>query len=406
MSVPSLRAAAAAVLPQTVVLHTRHLDADGDVADGGAAGVVLTRYGHILTNAHNLDDRPHVDVELADGSRHAARVVAVDRVLDIAVIKIRAGRPLTPVRVAPPGSVHVGDTVFAVGMPYDHRCKFSVTQGIVSHTERYKPWENGSLLPHLQTDAALNRGNSGGGLFDTQGRLVGLNSSIRSFEILGQSTGNIGLGFAIDATVAMALAQKLIRHGRAMTPHLGAIVTDLNPPLKRALSLGHGLYVQAVTGKGTAAALDLQPGDVLTHLDGVPLTARNQAVAQLYLRAGDRVTFRWVRNGTPRIGQTRLKAHLRRRYVPRPVEKPSVAGLSLKATTNGLHITGVVFGSVADRATLEEDMQLVAVKTPTGRWKRLRTTADLKAALAAAGPAGVLVKALADDVPFVTALHR
>jgi S1-C subfamily serine protease len=398
MSLPSLRAAAAAVLPQTVVLHTRHLDADGDVAEGGAAGVILTRHGHILTNAHNLDDRPHVDVELSDGSRHPARVVGVDRLLDIAVLKIKAGRPLTPVSVAPPGSVHVGDVVFAVGMPYDHRCKFSVTQGIVGHTARYKPWENGSLLRHLQTDAALNRGNSGGGLFDVQGRLVGLNSSIRSFEILGHSTGNIGLGFAIEANTAVAIARKLCARRRALTPHLGAIVTDLNPPLKRALGLSHGLYVQAVANTGTAFALGLQPGDVLTH--------REQATAQLYLRAGDRVTLDWVRNGKTLTGRAVLKARTRRRYTPRPVEKPSVAGLRLRADANGLLVTGVAFGSVADRATLEEDMVLVAVKAPTGDWTPLRTTADLKAALAAAGPAGVLVKALADDVPFVTALHR
>jgi S1-C subfamily serine protease len=204
----------------------------------------------------------------------------------------------------------------------------------------------------------------------------------------------------------VAIASKLCARRRALTPHLGAIVSDLNPPLTRARGLSHGLYVQAVANTGTAVALGLQPGDVLTHLDGVPLTHREQATAQLYLRAGDRVTLGWVRDGKVLTGRTVLKAHTRRRYTPRRVDKPSVAGLRLRADANGLLVTGVAFGSVADRATLEEDMVLVAVKAPTGDWTPLRTTADLKAALAAAGPAGVLVKALADDVPFVTALHR
>jgi len=224
------------------------------------SGFIVSDNGYILTNAHVVAGAKEVTVTLRDKRQLPARVVAVDPPTDVAVIKV-ASKGLPKVAIGNPANLKVGEWVAAIGSPFG--LEYSVTKGIVSAVERALPDEN--YVPFIQTDAALNPGNSGGPLFNMKGEVVGINSQIYS-----RSGGFMGISFAIPIDVAMDVSRQLLAAGKVTRGRLGVAVREPSAEQVRSLNLtkGKGALVIAVEKGGPADKAGLQPGDIIVRYDG------------------------------------------------------------------------------------------------------------------------------------------
>ena len=191
------------------------------------SGFVIDAAGYIITNAHLVADRPEISVRLADRREFEARVVGVDPVSDIALLKIEASG-LPPVRIGDPAKLRPGEWVAAIGSPFG--LERSVTAGIVSALGRTLPEE--SFVPFIQTDVAVNPGNSGGPLFNLRGEVVGVNSGFYS-----DTGGYAGVSFAIPIDVAMEVAAQLRAYGKVTRGRIGVRLQEVTVELARALKL-------------------------------------------------------------------------------------------------------------------------------------------------------------------------
>lgn len=241
---------------------------------GQGSGFIVSADGLVLTNAHVVRNARLVTVKLSDRREFAAKVLGSDASTDIAVLKIDA-QGLPTVSFGDPKAVQVGDWVLAIGAPYGF--EQTATQGIVSAKGRSLPGE--SVVPFIQTDAAVNPGNSGGPLFDAEGRVIGINAQIYS-----QSGGFQGLAFAIPVNVALRVKDQIVAHGRVEHARLGVVLQELTAPLARSFGLKapDGALVASVEPGSAAAAAGLKPGDVITAIDGTPV----QVVGDVTLRVG------------------------------------------------------------------------------------------------------------------------
>jgi serine protease Do/serine protease DegQ len=251
------------------------------IPNGLGSGVIISQDGYILTNNHVVSDNSgdpadEITVHLDDGSQVEAVLVGRDERTDVALLKIeREGLPF--IRMADSDNLRVGDVVFAIGNPLG--VGQTSTMGIVSATKR----TNLGLLGNqgyenfIQTDAAINRGNSGGALVDAKGRLVGINTAIYS-----QTGGNIGIGFAIPTRLARTVVLELIDTGRVRRGYLGVSISDMNPDLAEAfgLEMASGALVEAVQDDTPAAKAGIERGDVIIRISGEEI----ESVADLRLR--------------------------------------------------------------------------------------------------------------------------
>ena len=230
------------------------------ITRGLGSGFIVKADGVVLTNAHVVAGANEVRVKLTDKREFPAKVIGIDKTSDIAVLKIDA-RDLPTVKIGDPSQAHVGEWVLAIGSPFGF--ENSATAGIVSARARSLPDEG--YVPFLQTDVAVNPGNSGGPLFDASGEVIGVNSQIYS-----QSGGYMGLSFAIPIDVAMNVEQQLVAHGKVIRGRLGVTVQDVNQALAQSFGLPKpsGALVSSVEKGGPAAKAGLQPGDVILALDG------------------------------------------------------------------------------------------------------------------------------------------
>jgi serine protease Do len=235
---------------------------------GLGSGFIVSRDGLILTNAHVVRDASLVTVKLSDRREFKAKVLGVDPATDIAVLKINAGN-LPTVRLGDSDQLGVGDYVLAIGAPYGF--EESATSGIVSAKGRTLP--GGSPVPFIQTDVAVNPGNSGGPLFDTAGNVIGINSQIYS-----NTGGYEGLSFAIPIKVALQVKDQIVTTGKVQHARLGVMVQPLTQALARSFHLDHpdGALVSSVTPDGAAARAGIQPGDVILSVDGTAVRSVEQ----------------------------------------------------------------------------------------------------------------------------------
>jgi serine protease Do len=227
---------------------------------GLGSGFIVKSDGTILTNAHVVAGAKEVVVKLTDKREFPAKVIGSDKTTDVAVLKIDA-KDLPTVKIGDPSKTRVGEWVLAIGSPFGF--ENSATAGIVSGRSRSLP--NEGYVPFLQTDVAVNPGNSGGPLFDAQGEVIGINSQIYS-----QSGGYMGLSFAIPIDVASRVEQQLVAHGKVTRGRLGVAVQDVNQALAESFGLArpNGALVSSVEPGGPAAKAGLQPGDVILALNG------------------------------------------------------------------------------------------------------------------------------------------
>ncbi len=297
----SVAGIAARALPSVVTLHVK-----GGSESGTGTGFVLDDLGYILTNNHVVQPAGSggdITVVFNGGQAVKAEIVGRDAGYDLAVVRVKGVRNLTPLPLGNSDGVQVGDPVVAIGAPFD--LSGTVTSGIISATER--PITAGgdgsdvSYVDALQTDAPINPGNSGGPLLDARGRVIGINSAIRSANGSDTGTGqsgSVGLGFAIPVNQGKRIAEELIRTGRATHPIIG-ITLDL-------AYTGDGARVRTdkseagppVTVGGPGDLAGIEPGDVVTEVDGKPVHSSDELIVKVRAhRPGDKLRLTVVRGG-------------------------------------------------------------------------------------------------------------
>lgn len=255
------------------------------------SGFIIRPDGVILTNAHVVRDATHVTVKLADNREYRAKVIGLDIPTDIAVLKINASN-LPTVRLGNSNNLSVGDYVLALGAPYG--LIESATAGIVSAKGREL---GSSYVPFIQTDVAVNPGNSGGPLFNEHGEVIGINSQIYS-----NTGGYEGVSFAIPIDVASNEAQQILTHGKVEHARLGVEVQQVNQALAGSFKLNEpqGALVSKVEPDSPAAKAGIQTGDVILKYDGQPITDNGTLAALVgSSRPGTAATLEVWRNGKP-----------------------------------------------------------------------------------------------------------
>jgi serine protease DegS len=257
-----------------------------------ASGVIIDHDGYLVTNYHVFDDEPtEIRVQLADGRITVPDIIGFDAETDLALLRINLP-DLEPIELARSDEVRIGDVVLAIGNPYG--LSTSVTQGIVSATGRTL-YQLVTFANFIQTDAAINRGSSGGALVNSFGELVGINSSI-----LDQDPETEGIGFAIPVDLVRGVVDQIKLHGRVIRGWLGMLPDELTDSERRAneISDGTGIVLMEVYETGPAAAAGLQAGDLILALDGEPVYSRRQALLIAANKApGDTVEVTGLRDG-------------------------------------------------------------------------------------------------------------
>ncbi len=266
---------------------------------GLGSGFIISSDGLILTNAHVVREAKDVTVKLSDRREYTAKVLGVDTATDIAVLRVDA-KDLPVVRLGDPRNLEVGDPVLAIGAPYG--LEQTATSGIVSAKGRSLPGD--AVVPFIQTDAAVNPGNSGGPLFDGTGSVVGINSQIYS-----RSGGFQGVSFAIPINVALKVKDQIVATGKAQHGRLGVTVQDLNQSLADSFGLKRvdGALVSNVAPDSAAAAAGLKSGDVITEVNGEAVTRSGTLSSLIGMSApGEHVKLKVWRDHAERTIDARL----------------------------------------------------------------------------------------------------
>lgn len=267
-------------------------DDEGTVSLGAGSGFFIAANGFIVTNNHVVADAVEITVKLADGRELEARLVGRDEDTDLAVIKVD-GTDFPFVNFEETALPRVGDWVIAVGNPFG--LGGTATAGIVSASSRGGVDNNTPYTDYLQIDAAINRGNSGGPTFDIYGRVIGVNSAIYS-----PTGGSVGIGFAIPASIAKPITDRLMRGETIERGYLGVEIGDLDP-YREAMGLPEGTrgaLVNSVTPGGPADRGGLQAGDVVTALNGEPIVSSSDLTRRVgRASAGDNLRLELLRNG-------------------------------------------------------------------------------------------------------------
>ncbi len=258
-------------------------------------GVILTESGYIVTNSHVIEGAGTITVQLTDGRSFTAALIGSDAFSDLAVLHIQA-EELVSAEFGDSGALRVGDTVVAIGDPLGIELRGSMTNGIVSAINR-NVTSDGRTLTLIQTNAALNSGNSGGPLINCYGQVIGINTlKIGAFT---DSAGVEGLGFAIPSTTVKEIVEQLMEQGYVSgRPALGITGEDISSFYRYYYRLPEGLYITEVDPSSSAADAGIEPGDILMGLDGNPIPNMDTLTTLLYsYEAGDTVNVIIYRGG-------------------------------------------------------------------------------------------------------------
>ena len=286
-----------------------------NVAGGGQAGsgtgIIISSDGQILTNNHVVEsaaDGGSITVAFNDGSNAKAEILGRDAVTDLAVIKAEGKSGLTPATLGTSADLEVGQEVVAIGSPFG--LESTVTSGIISALNSPVASSDGgggneqTVFPAIQTDAAINPGNSGGPLVDLQGRVIGINSAIRSNGAMSTDAGSIGLGFAIPIDLAKNVSQQLVKGDKVQHARIGVTV---GPAIAQDDITGIGAEVKEVTKGSAGDKAGLEKGDIITAVNDTPIVSSNALVASIRgYEPGETITVTYQRDGDKKTAKVTL----------------------------------------------------------------------------------------------------
>lgn len=275
----------------TEVVTTNYFGQPVSAAAAGS-GFVITQDGYILTNYHVIKDANSIKVAFVDGTTYDAKLVGGEEENDIAVLKIEA-TGLTPVILGNSDGIKVGEEVVAIGNPLGE-LTFSMTKGIVSAKDRSITMSSGEVMNMIQTDTAINNGNSGGPLFDMYGQVIGITSAKLSNSGGSSSEATIeGLGFAIPMNDIVSMVKDIIANGYVTgKAYMGITVTTVPQSDAERYGMSQGALVKTVDETSCAAKAGLKPGDIITAIDGKTVVSSAELVeAKKEFKAGDTVTL-------------------------------------------------------------------------------------------------------------------
>jgi len=338
---------------------------------GLGSGVIISKDGYIVTNNHVIADAERLEVTLNDNRNFAATVVGSDPITDLALIKIDA----PSLHVIPMGdseNLHVGEWVLAVGNPFGFTS--TVTSGIVSAKARNISTSTGAatgagIESYIQTDAAVNRGNSGGALVNLKGELVGINTAIYS-----QTGTYAGCSFAIPTSIVQKVVDDIKKYGTVQRAVLGISFVELSPELiakEKLQGPTAGIYVAEVLDRSAALEAGLQAGDIIVAIDGRPIrsTAEMQE-AMTRMSPGDKVDIQYYRNGTPSVTSATMRNKSGNTALTRadndsrlgasfePIDQATARRLGLRA---GLTVKNLSDDGFFGRAGIREGFIIVSV---------------------------------------------
>ncbi len=298
---------ASKVLPSIVGIKVEYtvksnfIQGISQLSQAEGSGIIISNDGYILTNNHIInssDSSVFYEVSNAtkvyvylynDETPYEAKIIGTDEETDLAVIKIEKN-DLTAAELGDSNSIKIGEFAMAIGNPLG--LESSVTSGIISAVNRDVTSEDGTTYNLIQTDAAINAGNSGGALVNSEGKVIGINT----LKLSG--TGIEGMGFAIPINQTIDIYNQLIKNGKVLRPYIGISGINLDEVTAKQYNLPVGIYIQQITSDGPASSTDLKTGDVITAIDGTKVTTMNELNDEKNKKKiGDEVTLDVYRNG-------------------------------------------------------------------------------------------------------------
>ena len=259
------------------------------------SGFILTQDGYILTNYHVVEGSNSIKVTTYDGTSYDAQLIGYDESNDIAVLKIDAS-DLTPVVLGDSDTLNVGDSVVAIGNPLGE-LTFSLTTGVVSALDRPVTLSTGTTMNLIQTDCAINSGNSGGALFNLYGEVIGITNAKYSSSGSSSEASIDNIGFAIPIDQVRSIFESIITNGYIVKPYIGVTVSDVSSE-SQSYGLPQGAAVRSVTENGPAAEAGLQENDIITAVNGETITGSNDLVKLVKASAaGDTLELTVYRQG-------------------------------------------------------------------------------------------------------------
>ncbi len=325
----------------------------------GSGVVIDAAKGYVVTNNHVVDNATKIQVQLSDGRKYDAKVIGKDPRSDIALIQLKDAKNLTAIKIADSDDLRVGDYTVAIGNPYG--LGETVTSGIVSALGRsglnVENYEN-----FIQTDAAINRGNSGGALVNLNGELIGINTAI-----LAPDGGNIGIGFAIPSTMVKNLTAQMVEYGQVKRGELGIMGTELNSELAKAMKVDaqRGAFVSQVLPGSSAAKAGVKAGDVVTSINGKAISSFAALRAQIgSLPVGTKMSLGLIRDGKPLSVSVELQQSTQTKVesatIYTGIEGADLSNFDEKGV-KGVKVDNVKAGSAAASIGLKKDDVILGV---------------------------------------------
>lgn len=354
--------------------------------EGLGSGVIIdAAKGYVLTNNHVINQAQKISVQLNDGREFDAKLIGGDDQSDIALLQLQNATNLTQIKVADSDTLRVGDFAVAVGNPFG--LGQTATSGIVSALGRSGLNLEG-LENFIQTDASINRGNSGGALLNLNGELIGINTAI-----LAPGGGSVGIGFAIPSNMAQTLANQLIQSGEIKRGLLGIKGTEMSADLAKAFNLNvqRGAFVSEVLPNSGSAKAGIKSGDVITSLNGKTLNSFAELRSRIATTApGTTVRLGLLRDGKPldvnvTLDKSTSSSASAEMIIP-ALQGATLSDGQLKDGTKGVTIESVEKGSAAAQAGLHKDDVIIGVNR-----ERVSTIAE--------------IRKLMESKPSVVALH-
>ncbi|MER0124984.1 serine endoprotease DegQ [Franconibacter daqui] len=341
--------------------------------EGLGSGVIINAAkGYVLTNNHVVNHAEKISVQLNDGREFDAKLIGSDDQSDIALLQLQNATNLTQIKIADSDSLRVGDFAIAVGNPFG--LGQTATSGIISALGRSGLNLEG-LENFIQTDASINRGNSGGALLNLNGELIGINTAI-----LAPGGGSIGIGFAIPSNMAQTLANQLIQFGEIRRGLLGIKGTEMSADIAKAFNLNvqRGAFVSEVLANSGSAKAGIKPGDVIISLNGKPLSSFAELRSRIATtEPGTKVKLGLLRDGKPQEVEVTLDkstaSSASAEMIAPALQGATLSDGQLKDGTKGVTIAEVEKGSAAAQIGLHKDDVIIGVNRD-----RVRSIAEMR----------------------------